>query len=514
MSYNKSLEIGTATAGPVEKPYLKAGQKKADMPFAGNGSLRLLAIPLLMGTDLLSFAASIGLAYIIRVFALPAVFVSLPYTSLDYLYALWWIPFLGVVFLLFEKMYSKRLPFWQEAGQLVKTTTFVFLVAICGVFLTKQGGSNSRTLVFLAWAISLFIIPALRYAGKILLAKLHIWEKPVIILGAGETGKLILHTFHHEPVIGYKPVGFLDDDNYKQKNPPKLPSGEEIPVLGTFDEAEAIMERSGIRDLIIAAPGLPGNDLVQLVNRLQRKAYNLLVIPNLFGMAMEGVEVQNLFNERTLVLKIKNNLNDRFNMAVKMTFDLLLSFVLLTIVLPVMLILAIAIKLDSKGPIIYTDNRIGKSGREFKCYKFRTMFPDADFILKKYLSKYPEARLQWEKYAKLKDFDPRVTRVGAVLRRFSFDELPQIFNVIKGDMSLVGPRPYLPREKVSMGGREDILLTRPGITGLWQVSGRNEIEFSERLRMDSWYVRNWSLWLDISILIRTIAVVIRGKGAY
>ncbi|TYO96586.1 undecaprenyl-phosphate galactose phosphotransferase WbaP [Desulfallas thermosapovorans] len=507
--------VKTPVPGVVGGAYTGTNKSESvNIPVANYSKRQFLATPLLMTVDCIALCISIIIAYVIRVNFLPLIFNSLPRTTWDFVFALWWLPMLVCMFFIFEKAYTRRVPFWQEAGQIVKTTTLAFLAAISFVFLTKQGDENSRTLVLLAWIISLFLVPALRYFSKRLLFKAHIWERPVIILGAGDTGKLILKAFYQEPFIGYKPIGFLDDDLDKQKFPPELPTGEKIPVLGGFDAAEAVLEKSRVRDIIVAAPGLTGKKLVQLVNKLQRKTYNLLVVPDLFGMAMEGVEIQHLFNEKTLVLKLKNNLNDRSNLVTKTIFEFIVSIILFVLLIPLMLVLAIAIKIDSRGTVFFSDTRIGKEGTEFKCYKFRTMYPDADRILAQYLKANDSARRQWDKYAKLRDYDPRVTRVGGFLRRFSLDELPQIINVIKGDMSLVGPRPYLPREKEKMLGREDILVTKPGITGLWQVSGRNDVEFNERLRLDVWYIRNWSLWLDITILMRTVAVVLRGKGAY
>ncbi len=508
MGYDNGLGVvGGAYPGAIQSA-------SADIPVVTYSKRQYLAIPLLITTDVTAFCLSIIMAYLIRVELFPVLFNNLPGTSWNFVYALWWLPLLGCVFFIIDKAYSRRAPFWQEAGQIVKTTTLAFLAAASFVFLTKQGDENSRTLVFFAWIFSLFLVPALRYFSKKLLFKAHIWERPVIILGAGETGKLVLNAFYREPFMGYKPIGFLDDDILKQKHPPELPSGEKVPVLGGFNDAEAVLAKSQVHDVIVAAPGLAGKKLVNLVNKLQRKTYNLMVVPDLFDMAMEGVEVQHLFNERTLVLKLKNNLNDRFNLVTKTIFDISVSLILIIILIPLMIILAIAIKLDSRGTIFFSDTRIGKDGTEFICYKFRTMYSNAEQILGRHLTANVMARQQWEKYAKLKDYDPRLTRVGKFLRRFSLDELPQIFNVIKGDMSLVGPRPYLPRERGKMMEREDILITRPGITGLWQVSGRNDVEFTERLRLDSWYVKNWSLWLDISILMRTVLVVLRGKGAY
>ncbi|PMP89287.1 MAG: undecaprenyl-phosphate galactose phosphotransferase WbaP, partial [Desulfurella sp.] len=165
--------------------------------------------------------------------------------------------------------------------------------------------------------------------------------------------------------------------------------------------------------------------------------------------------------------------------------------------------------------VFYVSKRLGQNGKLFNFLKFRTMYKDNDRLLKEYLSKNKEARLEWEKYQKLKNFDPRVTRIGRFLRKTSLDELPQIINVLFGQMSLVGPRPYLPQELEKIGDSiNTILLTKPGITGLWQVSGRNELDFQTRVDLDCFYVTNWSLWFDIVILLKTIYAVLKQKGAY
>ncbi|TAL25370.1 MAG: undecaprenyl-phosphate galactose phosphotransferase WbaP, partial [Nitrospirae bacterium] len=172
------------------------------------------------------------------------------------------------------------------------------------------------------------------------------------------------------------------------------------------------------------------------------------------------------------------------------------------------------IRLDSKGPVIFLQDRVGKKGKNFKCYKFRTMYKDAGKRLQELLESNEEARMEWEKFWKLKD-DPRVTRIGRFLRKTSLDELPQLFNVFKGDMSLVGPRPVTQDEidKYYKDAAELCFSVTPGITGLWQVSGRSNTSYEYRIALDSWYVRNWNLWLDIIILFKTIKVVVRGDGA-
>lgn len=199
----------------------------------------------------------------------------------------------------------------------------------------------------------------------------------------------------------------------------------------------------------------------------------------------------------------------------KRLIDLFLGLVLLSVTLPLFLLLAILVKLDSPGPVIYADRRLGQGGRIFRCYKFRTMYTQSIGLLKKHWQDNPESKEEWDRYGKLKQHDPRVTRWGKWLRKSSLDELPQLWNVIKGEMSLVGPRPYLVDEKPAMGEyAEAILSVNPGITGLWQVSGRNELEFGERLQIDFHYVNHRNYGLDCRILLRTVAAVISRKGAY
>ena len=195
-------------------------------------------------------------------------------------------------------------------------------------------------------------------------------------------------------------------------------------------------------------------------------------------------------------------------------FDIVLGIMFCTIIVPILAIAAFCIKLDTKGPVFFNSERIGKNGKLFKCYKLRSMYVNADKIFEAYLSKNRQAQEEWNKFQKLKDNDPRLTKVGKFIRKYSIDELPQIFNVLKGEMSLVGPRPYLPREKVLMENwYNDIISVLPGMTGYWQVNGRSNVNFNGRLKMDNWYIRNWSIWIDIELLIRTFKVVINGKGA-
>jgi undecaprenyl-phosphate galactose phosphotransferase len=200
---------------------------------------------------------------------------------------------------------------------------------------------------------------------------------------------------------------------------------------------------------------------------------------------------------------------------VKRFFDIVIASILCLLLSPLLLLVALAIRLDSRGPVLFYQDRLGKGRQAFRCVKFRTMHVDGDERLRIYLAAHPERRAEWDRYAKLRSFDPRVTRVGHVLRRISLDELPQMLNVLRAEMSLVGPRPYLPREMAEMRAAVDTIFdAAPGVTGLWQVSGRNELTFEQRLALDEFYVRNRSLWMDTTVLLKTIGAVMRRDGAY
>jgi undecaprenyl-phosphate galactose phosphotransferase len=222
-----------------------------------------------------------------------------------------------------------------------------------------------------------------------------------------------------------------------------------------------------------------------------------------------GVEALGLFEDRAILLRVPNNLLSPWNLALKRAFDLLAAGLLAVVSLPVLAAAAAAIAVTSRGPVLHVEPRVGWRRREFRCWKLRTMHADAEDRLRDYLARNPQAAAEWERYWKLRSFDPRVTAVGRWLRRFSLDELPQVFNVLRGEMSLVGPRPYLPRE-LPMLDHEGMLDVRPGLTGLWQVSGKNLLDHRQRALLDRWYVSNWSLWLDVMILAKSLPVLLRG----
>lgn len=308
--------------------------------------------------------------------------------------------------------------------------------------------------------------------------------------------------------MGYKIIGFLED------NKPKTQYVSRYPILGGFGDLEKVVRETSVESVLIAAPGLSQSALSDLIYRVQFLVKDVGVIPNLVGVPMSNIEAESFFDAKIMVLHIKNNLARKSNQIVKRLFDITATVIGGICMLPVLFIVAAWIYYDSPGPVIYKHRRIGKNGKEFDCYKFRSMCVNSQEVLEELLAADPQAKEEWDRDFKLRN-DPRITRSGAFLRKTSLDELPQLINVLRGEMSLVGPRPIV-REEVPRYEKfiKEYYSVLPGITGMWQVSGRNDIDYPERVRMDSWYVHNWSIWLDIVMLWRTVSVVLKHKGAY
>ena len=366
----------------------------------------------------------------------------------------------------------------------------------------------SRSLLLMSTVLIFFLLFALRYSSKRLFVHMGLWQIPVLIVGAGKTAELLDQVFQQDPNMGYRIIGLLED------SPEERPLTERYPVLGRFDDAERVIREHHIRTVVLAAPGLPSAQLIDLFLRIQHETQDIAIIPDLFGLPVGNLEIETFFDQKLVLLRTRNNMASQMNRLYKLLLDLAGAVTGIFVFLPVYLLLSILIYIDSPGPILFSHRRVGRGGREFPCYKFRTMVPNAHAELQKYLATHPECLQEWEDSYKLKD-DPRITRLGRWLRKTSLDELPQFLNVLKGEMSLVGPRPIV-RDEVAKYGQyiEDFYLVKPGITGLWQVSGRNDIAYEDRVRMDSWYVRNWSVWLDLVILLKTVRYVLAGRGAY
>jgi len=276
--------------------------------------------------------------------------------------------------------------------------------------------------------------------------------------------------------------------------------------------ASAWAETRGIRTAIVAMPGVPGERLIPMIERYADSFQRILVIPDLFGLSAAEADVRDL--QGSLALEIRKNLLYRRNRIAKRIIDLCLLLAAAVLVLPVVALVGLAILAESGRPIFFGHQRVGRHGRPFTAWKFRTMVQEADRVLRVALAGGPALDREWESAQKLKR-DPRLTRVGGILRRLSLDELPQLWNVLRGEMSLVGPRPIVAEEVPRYGERiSQYYQVLPGLTGLWQVSGRSDLRYEDRVWLDMHYVRNWSVWLDIVILVRTVWVVIAGVGAY
>ena len=429
------------------------------------------------------------------------------------LYISWlnfWVvfPAIYLLFINIGQLYSRRMPFYKEAEKLFAACCYSVLALIFVLYVAQIASSTSRLFVGLFAVLAFFALSVVRYIVKKLLVKYDLLQIPVLIIGAGKTAELLAQAITRDAGMGYKIVGLLEDN--------KVQSGilEKFNVLGTFADAEKVIQNTGVKRVFIAAPGLKDEKLGWLIYRIQPLVENIGVIPNMVGVPVGGVEIESLFNEKLLIMRLKNNLARPLNRVIKTVFDYILTLLGTIAISPILLFIAIWIYKDSPGPVIFKHIRIGKDGKPFPCYKFRSMCVDAKEKLAELLANDPAAREEWERDFKLKN-DPRITKSGAFLRKTSLDELPQIFNVLKGEMSLVGPRPIIQEELERYGEYVgDYLIVKPGITGMWQVSGRSDIEYHERVLLDSWYVRNWSVWIDIVMLFKTFAVVAMRKGAY
>lgn len=405
-------------------------------------------------------------------------------------------------------LYNRRTLFWEEVRQVLRACSLAALFAVFLSFAVKQAEDLSRLVIIGTWALTLLVVPVVRYNTKRLLVAAGVWGKRVLVLGAGATGEQIVDRIRSHRALGYEPVGFVDDDPDKAG---RRCAG--VPVFGPLADIPRLVKELRVKDVLIAMPHLPRERLLHVISTCEGHVESIRVVPDMFGLATVGVETEDL--DGLLLLHIRWNLAKPWNLALKRSFDLFVASATAIVTAPLLLLAALAIRLDSPGGVLFAQDRLGRGGRPFRCLKFRTMYADAEKRLRAHLESNPAARVEWEKFAKLKSSDPRVTRVGRLLRRFSLDELPQLWNVFRGEMSLVGPRPYLPRELERMGDfAETILKAAPGITGFWQVSGRNEVTFGQRLRLDEYYVRNWSLWMDVIVLVKTLGVVIRADGAY
>ncbi|MBV1833304.1 exopolysaccharide biosynthesis polyprenyl glycosylphosphotransferase [Novacetimonas pomaceti] len=396
-----------------------------------------------------------------------------------------------VGYLAYLRHYTDRLPFWTESAQIIMTTG---LAAAALVILSWRDMHDIAVLFpFLAFP---FIDIMLRQATKRVLHGMGLWRIPVLLAGEPEDCARAIEILTSERFPGLRSVGCI-------------PPSRLLRMSGTHLH-RMLLARHGAARLLLVMDVHDG-DGRNVVEHVTRTRLPFSLMPPMQGLPLDH-GCQSYFSHDGMMMTFRSNLERPFHRGAKVALDLFVASLVLLALLPVLAVIYAFVRLDG-GPAIFGHMRIGRNGRPFRCLKFRTMAVNADSILADLLARDPVAAAEWATTRKLTS-DPRITRVGKILRKTSLDELPQVFNVLRLEMSLVGPRPIVMAEEVHYGADlEYYMATRPGITGLWQVSGRSDTSYTRRVQLDNWYVRNWSLWRDIIILLKTVPAVLAQKGA-
>ncbi len=394
----------------------------------------------------------------------------------------------------------------QELRQSVAGTSLAFLIFSGSTFLMKGFRGFPRGIALLTWLLVSLALPLARAAVRRICGPRQWFGRSAVILGGGKAAEGILRVLQKNPGLGLKPVAVLDD---RASESARLCG---VPVVGGFAMAPVLASEAGLGYGILAMPGLSRLRLLEILKECSQAFDRVLVIPDLLGMSSLCVHAADLGG--VLGLEVHHNLLYLPARIVKRGLDLLAVAALAPVLLPLFCVIGCLIKLTSRGPVLFGHTRVGCDSHVFKAWKFRTMVHNADEVLRRHLAADLALAEEWRLTQKLKD-DPRITRLGKLLRKASLDELPQLINVMLGEMSLVGPRPIVAAEVEKYGESYAFYCrVKPGITGLWQVSGRNNTTYGERVAFDQYYALNWSVWLDIHILARTVRTVLTADGAY
>jgi exopolysaccharide biosynthesis polyprenyl glycosylphosphotransferase len=406
-----------------------------------------------------------------------------------------------------EGLYDRRRgSSWLDDIYIISTSTLVGIAIMIFIFFLYRAHFYSRLIFLYAVLLIVILLSLSRLVERQIAARLRrrgIGVDRVLIVGAGTVGRAIMRSIIARPELGYSPVGFIDDD-------PKKQNGAIGPfkAMGSTDDLAAVLRNEAIDQVIITLPWISHRKVLGIITDSERQGVRARFVPDLLQMSLSQVDTDVM--DGVPLIGVKEPTLRGWKIAVKRFIDIAISSAAIVLLSPMLLLTAILIKLDSPGPVFFKQTRLGRGARPFSCYKFRSMWEDAEDV-KPELSALNEAE---GPIFKIRD-DPRVTRVGRVLRRFSLDELPQLFNVFRGDMSMVGPRPPLPSEVEDYEDWHHERLAIPsGMTGLWQVRGRSDLTFDEMVMLDLYYAENWSLWQDFKILLRTIPTVLFGRGAY
>ncbi len=405
--------------------------------------------------------------------------------------------------------YGKRVPFWDTTRRSTSALLVIASLDLLFQFLMHQ--TYPWVLVAVMWLLLLPAIPVARQATKRILSRLGLWKIRTILIGGGDQIAEVVDALDNSTGLGFEVRHVVLTDGHE----PEIALGDRR--LSAIADPTAIARLAANTDCtqaVLAMDDLPR--MSEIMQHLIGLNFDITVIPPFRRLPLFGMSTNVFFGKDIVLLQMRNNLSRMPSRLMKRIVDILGSAILLVLCLPVFAALVILIRRDSPGPAFFIQTRVGRHGREFSCIKFRTMQMDAERIMSEWEKSHPE---MIEKYRannfKLAD-DPRVSRIGRWLRRTSLDELPQLVNVLVGRMSLTGPRPLLPREIPAYGTAIELYKrVSPGITGLWQISGRSHTTFRDRVMYDEWYIKNWSMWYDIVIMLRTIRVVLSHRnGAY
>ena len=437
--------------------------------------MNLVYIGILVLVDFLVLLFSLKIAIFFRENFFQSI---MPVFSIPNIQKYFWIILITLILFNLEKIYKTRYDFWSDTKRVIKALFFSFITVFTVITLTKMSEDYSRTFLFMFFLIAIFLIPFFKRLTKKVLFKFDSFKIKVKIVSKSSQFDILSKEFIDNWYFGFD----ICDKKYDM--------------------------------VIISSRKFTLEDLQKLIKRYSKKTRDIYVIPYMSHLDFSHTNVVDYFNVRLSAIHIENRLLNGKNIFIKYLFEKILVVLILPLALLLHLILIMLIKKDSKGSVFFKQKRFGLRGKTFSCYKYRTMYTNGDEILKEYLAQNPDEVEYYSIYHKYKN-DPRITKIGSFLRATSLDEFPQFFNILRGDMNLIGPRPYMLNEKIKIGryNEDTILKVKPGITGLWQVSGRNELTFDERIDLDKWYIQNWSLWMDFVIFMKTIKVVLSKVGA-
>ncbi len=412
----------------------------------------------------------------------------------------------------FKGHYAKRRPLWLEIKDVLYVVASLVVLSAAVIFLSKL--SLSRFGFVLVWIFVFVFIPLFRCAMKYFLSKIGAWRLPTIIMGAGKNAIQVADALNSDKFMGYDVLCLCD---LGRKHPANTINfrNKRIPVISMQEEPWGLVQRLNYPHLVLALGHDEAQKHADIMREFLSNYRNIQVAPPVDGIPLFGTEVQSFFSHDVLLLTVRNNLSRFWARTLKRLLDLVAASIGIVLLLPLFIIVAFRIRREDKGSVFFTQERVGRKGKKFNVLKFRTMVRDAEKVLIEWIEDNVELLKEYRKNNyKLKN-DPRATKVGQWIRATSIDELPQLWNVLIGQMNLVGPRPLLERELDDYGSQiKWYKQTRLAMTGIWQISGRSETTFQECADLDSWYIKNWSLWYDIYILLRTVIVVFGRKGAY